>query len=51
MTEIKTPTEVKNDHIQYVLQKYLNSQEQWRIIYDRLTDDKLNKILKDIKGE
>ena len=45
----KTPTEIKQDHIEYILAKYLKGQELWKVYFNGLSDEKLAKILKDIK--
>jgi hypothetical protein len=51
MEQIRYPEEIKQADIEYRLQKYINGIETWKIIFNRLSDGKLERILNDIKGE
>ena len=51
MKQIKYPEEKKADHIEYILQKYLNKKKVYKIIFSQLTDGKLQRILNDIRKE
>lgn len=51
MNTPKTPEEIRQDHIQYVLSKYLKGKEQWKVYYNALSDEKLTRLLNDIKME
>ena len=51
MNDYRYPEERKRDHVEYVLHKYLNSQLQYKLVFNKLTDEKLAKIIKDIKED
>ena len=47
---IKYPEERKTEHIEYILSKYLDKQELFKVVF-QMTDEKFDKLLNVIKGE
>ena len=50
MEQIQYPEEKKDDHIEYVLKKYLDNIELNSITF-KMTDRQFNRLIDDIKGE
>ena len=46
---IKSPTERKMEHVEYVLKKYLDKKELYKIVFT-MSDARFNKLMDDIKG-
>ena len=49
--QIPYPSETKEDSVRYVLKKYMNNEMCYKATFRKLSDRKLERILKDIKGE